>query len=489
MLAFPYSGYEHVSILMAMDFSFLLPPKGRPIAPDEPVPLPTTDELRVHSVAATAPILSVSGAILCLGVVLSLWSSVPHWILMAWAACTLLAMVPAPLLMHGFQSHVLSDEEAARYIRWIMGVSILRALAWGTGFAIFCHYVGPSELVLLGVLAVGNAMGTGAALISIPRAAITYGLCSVLPLSVSLMATGEVSLVAAGVLLIVYVLGLRSSAQQIFTFVKGEAELRKALVAKQEELVRARLDAESANKTKSDFLAHMSHELRTPLNAIIGFSEAISERHFGADPDRYAEYAGDINASGKHLLRVINDLLDLSKVEAGAFTVSEQPFDLAGALTSVEFLVRERMQRKRLTLTWDLPANLPSVTSDERIVQQILINVLTNAVKFTGEGGKVAVAVQYADAPDGLAISVTDTGIGMRPEDLAQALKPFGQVPQGMTVRGEGTGLGLPLCQRFAEALGGRFAIESELGKGTRVTLVLPGRCVGAPTSSAAAGR
>lgn len=474
---------------MAINVSFLLPPKGRLIAPGEPVPLPTTDELRIHAVAATAPILAISGAILCLGVVASLWSSVPPWILCAWAACTLLAMVPAPVFMHGFQSHVLNEEEATRYITWILGVSVLRALAWGAGVAVFFHYAGPSELVLLGVLAVGNAMGAGAALMSIPRAAIAFGLCSVLPLSVSLAATGEISLVAAGVLLIVYVLGLRSSAQQIFTFVQGEAELRKTLVAKQEELLKARLVAESANKTKSDFLAHMSHELRTPLNAIIGFSEAIAQRHFGADPDRYAEYANDINASGKHLLRVINDLLDLSKVEAGAFTITEEPFDLAGALTGVEFLVRERMQRKRLTLAWDLPPNLPGITSDERIVQQILINVLTNAVKFTGEGGRVEVAVRLRDVPDGLAISVTDTGIGMRPEDLATALMPFGQVPQDMTVRGEGTGLGLPLCQRFAEALGGRFMIESERGKGTRVTLVLPNRCVGASRASVAAGR
>ena len=474
---------------MSIRLTFLLPPKGRPIAPGEPVPMPTTDELRVHAVAATAPILSVSGAILCLGIVASLWSSVPIWILLTWAAFTLLAMVPGPLLMHGFQSHVLSDEEATRYIDWILGVSVLRASAWGAGFAIFFHYVGPSELVLLGVLAVGNAMGTGAALMSIPRAAIAFGLCSVLPLSLSLAATGDFSLVAAGVLLIVYVPGLRSSAQQIFTFVRGEAELRKTLVAKQEELVRARLVAESANKTKSDFLAHMSHELRTPLNAIIGFSEAIAQRHFGADPDRYAEYANDINTSGKHLLRVINDLLDLSKVEAGAFTISEQPFDLAAALTGVEFLVRERLQRKNLTLTWDLPKALPGVTSDERIVQQILINVLTNAVKFTGNGGKVEVAVRLRDAPDGLSISVTDTGIGMRPEDLALALKPFGQVPQDMTVRGEGTGLGLPLCQRFAEALGGRFMIESELGKGTCVTLVLPDRCVMREPADLAAAR
>ena len=463
---------------MTIDVSFLLPPKGRMYPPGEAVPLPTTSELQIHAVAATAPILSISGAVLCLGVVVGLWASVPAWILCSWATCTLLAMLPAPLCMHGFQSRVLNDQEAEHYKSWIIGVSVLRALAWGVGFAVFFQYATPPEMLLLGILAVGNAMGTGAALMSIPRAAILFGLCTVVPLSLSLIVTGEFPLIGAGVLLIVYVMGLRSSAQQIFTFVQGEAQLRNILVNKQEELVRARLEAESANKTKSDFLAHMSHELRTPLNAIIGFSEAIASRHFGADADRYADYANDINSSGKHLLRVINDLLDLSKVEAGALTISEQPFDLAASLTGVEFLVRERLQRKNLKLSWELPANLPVVTSDERIVQQILINVLTNAVKFTGEGGKVIVAVRLCSAHGGLAISVSDTGIGMRPEDLATALKPFGQVPQDMTVRGEGTGLGLPLCVRFAEALGGKFAMESTLGQGTTVTLTLPARCL-----------
>lgn len=472
---------------MTINLSFLLPPPGRMYPPGANVPLPTTSELQIHAVAATAPILLVSGAVLCLGLVACLWTSVPTWILCSWVLCTLLVMVPPPLLMHGFQSRVLNDEEAERYKSWITGVSVLRALTWGTGFAIFFPYANPQQMLLLCVLAVGNAMGTGAALISIPRAAILYGLCTVIPLSVSLVATGEFVLAGAGILLIIYVLGIRSSAQQIFTFVHGEAQLRKILVAKQEELERARLEAEAANKTKSDFLAHMSHELRTPLNAIIGFSEAIASQQFGLDASRHAEYANDINASGKHLLRVINDLLDLSKVEAGAFTITEQPFDLAASLTGVEFLVRERLQRKKLTLVWDLPPSLPVVASDERIVQQILINVLTNAVKFTDEGGKVTVAVRPCLSPDGLAISVTDTGIGMSPDDLIMALKPFGQVPQDMTVRGEGTGLGLPLCQRFAEALGGKFGIESVRGQGTTVTLTLPERCLQVPALRAGA--
>jgi signal transduction histidine kinase len=466
---------------MAFDLSSLLPPRGRAIEPGNAADVPTTDELQIHAIAATAKMLAVSGVVLCLGVVVCLWSAVPVWILLSWASATILSLIPAPLVLHRFDQRVLTAAEADRLKSWIIAFSVLRALAWGIGAAVFYHYADTDQLLLLAVLVVGNAMGTGAALMAIPAAATAFGLCTVMPLAISLAASGEIERIGAAVLLVVYALGLRSAARQVFVFVHGEADLRKALLDNQQELVRAKLEAETASRTKSDFLAHMSHELRTPLNAIIGFSETIAGLIFGRDVERYADYAKDINASGRHLLNLINDMLDLSKIEAGAFKVAEQPFDLAGSMASVELLVRERAHRKRLNLSWDLPVGLPPVTSDERLVQQILINVVTNAVKFTGDGGKVCVAVRLRPAGEGIAISVRDTGIGMRPEDIATALMPFGQVAQDMTARGEGTGLGLSLCQRFAHALGGTFAIESTYGEGTTVTLTLPARCVTAP--------
>jgi signal transduction histidine kinase len=465
---------------MAITLSSLLPPRGRAIQPGNANDVPTSDELQIHAIATTAVMLAVSGVVLCLGLIVCFWSTVPVWILLTWAFVTLLTLIPAPIVLHRFDQRKLTATEADRLKSWIVAFGVIRALAWGIGAAVFYHYATPIQLFLLGILVVGNAMGTGAALLAIPAAATSFGLCMVMPLAVLLAASGEVERIGAAVLLVVYALGLRSGARQVFAFVHSEADLRKALVDNQMQLVRAKLEAETASRTKSDFLAHMSHELRTPLNAIIGFSETIAGLIFGRDVDRYADYAKDINSSGRHLLRLINDMLDLSKIEAGAFTITEQPFDLAHSLAGVELLVRERAHRKHLNLTWDLPANLPPVTSDERLVQQILINVLTNAVKFTGEAGDVCVSVRLRPAGEGIAISVRDTGIGMQQDDIATALMPFGQVAQDMTARGEGTGLGLPLCQRFAHTLGGTFTVESVYGEGTTVTLTLPARCIAA---------
>jgi len=450
-----------------------LPTFGRPLEPGEDASvLPSTSALQVIYVAATAPLLAISGAVLCAAVTVCLWATVPTTLLLPWAAVTLIALVPVPVMLRDVERRVFSDAEAQVMIAWISRFALTRALIWGMGAALFYHFATPIQLTLLSVLVLGNAMGTSSALMSIPRAAALFALCSVFPLALLFMISGRMENIIVGVLLIVYTLGMRSASMQTFNFVRSEADLRQALIEKQKELVQAKIVAEAANRTKSDFLAHMSHELRTPLNAIIGFSETIASEMFGKAGARYVSYAKDINDSGKHLLSLINDVLDLAKIEAGALTLHKGEVDIGECAAVVERLVRERAQTKRISLSWRC-GGVPSIISDNRIVQQILINLVTNAIKFTPDGGSVRISTRVAEHGD-IALSVSDNGIGMSAEDVAIALTPFGQIAPSMTTRGEGTGLGLPLCKRFAAALGGSLAVDSAPGQGTTVTLTLP---------------
>jgi signal transduction histidine kinase len=238
------------------------------------------------------------------------------------------------------------------------------------------------------------------------------------------------------------------------------------------ELINAKERAESASRAKSEFLANMSHELRTPLNAIIGFAELMRGRTFGPLSERYHEYAGDIFSSGTHLLALINDILNLSKLEAGQLALEEQEIDLAATVADCISLLETQAREANIRLVVALDRNIHTVRGDERRLRQILINLLSNAVKFTPEGGQVQVSSALVEG--GLAISVRDSGIGMAPEDIPTAMAPFGQLDRTIRRRQEGTGLGLPLAKHLAELHGAAFTIESKLNAGTTVTFVLP---------------
>ncbi len=229
---------------------------------------------------------------------------------------------------------------------------------------------------------------------------------------------------------------------------------------------------EIANKHKSDFLANMSHELRTPLNAIIGFSEVLSERMFGELNEKQADYLKDIHESGKHLLSLINDILDLSKIEAGRMDLEISTFDLPSALSNAMVLVRERAQRHGIDLTLEVDKELGAFRADERKFKQIVLNLLSNAVKFTPDGGRVSVAAKKDTTH--VEIAVKDTGIGIAPEDQAAVFEEFKQVGRDYTKKAEGTGLGLALTKRFVELHGGDIRLESALGTGSTFTISLP---------------
>jgi signal transduction histidine kinase len=229
---------------------------------------------------------------------------------------------------------------------------------------------------------------------------------------------------------------------------------------------------EVANKHKSDFLANMSHELRTPLNAIIGFSEVLIERMFGEVNEKQAEYLKDIHESGRHLLSLINDILDLSKIEAGRMELELSSFDLPGAVSNAMTLVRERAQRHGIQLGLNMDPRVGEFQADERKVKQILLNLLSNAVKFTPDGGRVDVSAKLDT--DKVQIAVKDTGVGIAPEDHAAVFEEFKQVGRDYTRKAEGTGLGLALTKRLVELHGGEISLESTLGKGATFTVKLP---------------
>ncbi|MBM2806461.1 MAG: His Kinase (phosphoacceptor) domain protein, partial [Deltaproteobacteria bacterium] len=231
---------------------------------------------------------------------------------------------------------------------------------------------------------------------------------------------------------------------------------------------------EAANRHKSEFLANMSHELRTPLNAIIGFSEVLQERYFGELNEKQAEYTDDILTSGRHLLSLINEILDLSKVEAGRMELELATFDLPLAIDNARTFVRERATRHGITLDVKVDERLGDITGDERKIKQILLNLLSNAVKFTPEGGRIGIEARQADGS--VEISVTDTGIGIAAEDQPKIFDEFRQVGGDYAHKSEGTGLGLTLAKKFVELHGGKIWVESEVGKGSTFTFTLPSR-------------
>jgi signal transduction histidine kinase len=261
----------------------------------------------------------------------------------------------------------------------------------------------------------------------------------------------------------------------VFLFVHFSVSVRER---QQQRLETARRELEAASRHKSEFLANMSHELRTPLNAVIGFSEVLQARMFGPLNDKQAEYVDDILHSGRHLLSLINDILDLSKIEAGRVELEPSTFDLAAAIDNALLLVKERAVRRGLRLERALPSELGAIEADERKVKQVLINLLSNAVKFTPEGGTIT--MRGTRGPETITLAVQDTGIGIAATDQALIFEEFRQVGNDYTRKEEGTGLGLALARRFVELHGGRLWVESAVGHGSTFTFTIPLRPSGA---------
>jgi signal transduction histidine kinase len=229
---------------------------------------------------------------------------------------------------------------------------------------------------------------------------------------------------------------------------------------------------EIASRHKSEFLANMSHELRTPLNAINGFSEVLLEKLFGDINPKQEEYVRDILTSGRHLLSLINDILDLSKVEAGRMELALAEFNLREALQNGMTMIKERAARHSIELSLEIQGGIDVICADERKIKQTVFNLLSNAVKFTPDGGRVGIDVTHTDKE--IQIAVWDTGIGIAPEDQSLIFEEFRQASGSYTHKREGTGLGLTLARKFVELHGGKIRVESEVGKGSKFTFTIP---------------
>jgi len=360
--------------------------------------------------------------------------------------------------------------------------SFFAGLMWMAAIIyVFPHDDMPLQLLVM-FLAGGLGAGAVASMASQPVACVAYllpPLASVLamigseegyiPRVVTAMGTLYV-----GVLLVVLAGGFSSFVTIIRTRIDSrDLETR---------LLESELAASTeANRAKSQFLTNMSHELRTPLNAVIGFSELIRDRSLGPKAlDQYCEYANDIHQAGQHLLRIIDDLLDISKIEAGRLTLQEGEMEIAPAIAGARKMVAQAASDIGVDIAIDLPPDLPILHADEARVRQILLNLLSNAVKFSHRSGVVKIGAALRPEGD-LAISISDTGIGMTADEIETAMQPFSQVDASLSRRHEGLGLGLPLVNAFIALHGGHLELVSEPNVGTTATIVFPARRVRFP--------
>ena len=429
--------------------------------------------LALRNLRPNAWMMPALAAVIC--VMFHQW--LPAWQLALWFGIVATAGIPIAVVSHRFGARMPEDGRpllisAACYFLFTLAWSSLGFFLWVPHNDLACLIV----IMLLACTVAGNGALVGASRL---LTVVSYGSYGAV-LIVAPLQSGGVVYDGIAVLAVLYIAYMAYMSRQIFLTARDMLLLRyekndliEALARSKAESDAARENAEAASRAKSQFLANMSHELRTPLNAILGFSEMITSRIFAAKPDKHYEYAGLIHDSGFHLLTLINDILDLAKIEAGGWTLRESPCDLAAVVAEAAAMVRPRAEANGCNLETEIERGLPCLLCDERAVKQILLNLLSNAIKFTPRGGRVTAFLE-AGTDGGVLLGVSDTGVGIAREDQERVFQNFGQGRHDVVTADKGTGLGLPIVKGLVEAHAGRIELLSKIGEGTTVIVHLP---------------
>ena len=432
--------------------------------------------LALRSLKPNCWLMPVFAAILCL--MFARWISPA--VLAFWFALVLVGGIYLGVVVYAF---LRSESAPSEQKKWTVHATVgyfIFAMSWSSmGFLLWCQGNDLNHMIivlLLGCTLAGNAALVGA---SKTLTILGYAIHGFMMILVPLREGGLIydGLAAMAFLYVCYLAYMSrqiySTARDMLLLRDDKDELIEALAHSKEESDRARERAEAASRAKSEFLANMSHELRTPLNAILGFSEMIYSTTPGAGAAQSAEYARHVHESGNHLLALVNDILDLARIESGRIELHETDMDLARLINATTRLMAPRAGNAGLTLITDVAGDLPPLRADERALRQILINLLSNALKFTPAGGEIVTFARLSDSAD-VIFGVRDTGIGIDPSDHLRVFQSFGQGRHDVAIADKGTGLGLTIVKGLTEAHDGRVELESRPGEGTCMSIVLP---------------
>jgi two-component system cell cycle sensor histidine kinase PleC len=441
-------------------------------------------ELVLRNLGPTAFAMPVFGAVISF--MLSSW--VPGWQLVTWV---IVLAVTSALQFGIYSIFNRTEKRLADLPRWTAGAALVgavSALAWTAPALFFWSYCPMTGHLLIALVFACSVAACAALQSSSPpmlvATLVPYTMALILP-SLFEGTPFYLGLAALGTGLFLFMCYLARQVYltscDMFSLREDKNELIEQLTAAKIESDKARRRAEAASQAKSEFLANMSHELRTPLNAILGFSEVMRDEAFGKLGSRqYVDYASHIHDSGQHLLGLINDVLDLARVEAGRFSIRAEEIDVPAAIGNALAMFDIRTRQAGIALKADLDSNLPLLLADGRGFRQVLLNLISNAIKFTPAGGTVTVFARRA-AGGGMEVGVADTGTGIDPVDVVTVFEAFGQGRHDISARDKGTGLGLPIVRGLVEAHGGKVTLDSVLGKGTTVTCTFPRERLSAP--------